>query len=60
MALTAAQVTQVAIGVGSLLAIAKFVPNQMVKAAALGAVGVIVARQLPFVGPALSVPAVTA
>jgi hypothetical protein len=32
-----------------LLAIAKFVPNQMVKAAALGALGVVVATKLPVV-----------
>lgn len=33
--------------------IAKFVPNQMVKAAAFGAMGVIVGKQIPYVQNAL-------
>lgn len=43
-----------AIAVGILLAVAKFVPNQMVKAGALGAAGVIVAKQIPYVQDALA------
>lgn len=35
-------------------AVYKFVPHQAAKAASLGVAGVIVARQLPFTGPALA------
>lgn len=38
-----------AIAVGILFAISRFVPNQMVKAGAIGAAGVIVASKLPVV-----------
>lgn len=43
-----------AIGVGLAVAIAKFAPNAMVKAAALGAAGVMVGRQLPYIRDALA------
>lgn len=43
-----------AIALGLVYAIAKFAPNPMVKAAAYGAMGVIVLKQVPFVGPALA------
>lgn len=49
-----AKLVPVAIGLGIALAVAKFAPNQMVKAAALGAAGVIVARQIPYVREALA------
>lgn len=42
------------IGVGLCVAIAKYAPNAMVKAAALGAAGVIVGKQLPYIGAALA------
>jgi hypothetical protein len=38
-----------AIAVGIAFAVAKFVPNPMVKAAAYGVIGVAVAKQLPVV-----------
>ncbi|WP_009518551.1 hypothetical protein [Hydrogenophaga sp. PBC] len=43
----------VAITVGIALAVAKFVPNAMVKAAAYGVAGVAIGKQLPFVKAAL-------
>ena len=54
MNLTSAQLMKLGIGLAAALAIAKFVPNAQVKAAALGVAGVIVARQLPYVGAALA------
>lgn len=48
-----ANLTKMAIGLGVALAIAKFVSNPMVRAAAYGVAGVIVARQLPYVKDAL-------
>lgn len=48
-----ASLTKAAIGVGIALAVAKFVSNPMVKAAAYGVMGVIVAKQLPFVKEAV-------
>lgn len=42
------------IAVAVCLAVSKFVPNQMVKAAALGVAGVVVAKQIPFVKDALA------
>jgi hypothetical protein len=38
-----------AIALGICFAVAKFVPNAMVKAGAYGVMGVIVARQIPYV-----------
>lgn len=43
-----------AIGVALCVAIAKYAPNQMVKAAALSAAGVIVGKQLPYISTALA------
>lgn len=42
-----------AIALAILYGVSRFVPNQMVKAAAYGAMGVIVAKQLPYVKEAL-------
>lgn len=42
-----------AIALGICFAISKFVPNAMVKAGALGVMGVIVAKNVPFVKNAL-------
>jgi hypothetical protein len=44
-----ADMTKLAIAAGILYAAYKFVPNQAVKAMALGAAGVVVAKQLPYV-----------
>jgi len=52
--MTAAQVTQLAIALGVCFAAYKFISNPIAKAAAIGVGAVIVGRQLPFVGPALS------
>jgi hypothetical protein len=41
------------IALAILYGVSKFVPNQMVKAAAFGAMGVIVAKQIPYVKEAL-------
>lgn len=49
-----AKLVPLAVGLGITLAIAKFAPNAMVKAAALGAAGVIVAKQIPYVRDALA------
>lgn len=49
----AASLTKAAIGVGIALAVAKFISNPMVKAAAYGVAGVIVAKQLPYVQDAV-------
>lgn len=46
--------TKSAIALGIVFAIYKFVPNQAVKAAALGVVGTIVARQIPYVQDAIA------
>lgn len=48
-----AALTKAALGLGVALAIAKFVPNQAVKAAAYGVAGMIVAKQIPFVQDAI-------
>lgn len=42
------------IGVAIGAAIYKFAPNQMVKAAALGAIGVMVLKRLPYTSAALA------
>lgn len=49
-----ATLTKAAIGLGIAYAVAKFVANPMVKAAAYGVMGVIVAGKLPFVQDALA------
>ena len=41
------------IALGILYAVAKFVPNPMAKAGAYGVMGVIVARQIPYLREAL-------
>uniref|UniRef100_UPI0035B44FAA hypothetical protein n=1 Tax=Hylemonella sp. TaxID=2066020 RepID=UPI0035B44FAA len=42
------------IALGIAYAVSKFVPNPMVKAAAFGVIGVIVAKQVPYVRDALA------
>ena len=49
-----ADLMKLAIALGVVWATYRFVPNAAVKAAALGVGGIIVARRLPFVGPALA------
>lgn len=44
----------VAIGGGIAFAVFKFAPNNLVKGAALGVLGTIVARQVPYVNTALA------
>jgi hypothetical protein len=44
-----AKLTKLAIGLGIIYAVYKFGPTQAVKAAALGAMGVAVGKQVPFV-----------
>lgn len=48
-----AALTKTAIALGVLFAASKFVPNPMVKAAAYGVMGVIVAKYIPFVQDAV-------
>lgn len=48
-----ATLTKAALAVGICIAVAKFVPNQIVKAAAYGVAGVIVAKQIPIVQDAM-------
>lgn len=55
MNLTTSQLTKLAIGVGICAGIYKFVSNPLVKTAAVGVAAVIVARQAPFLGDALSI-----
>lgn len=45
--------TKTAIALGIVYAVYRFVPNTAVKAAAMGVVGTIVARQIPYVNEAL-------
>jgi hypothetical protein len=54
MNLTASQLTKLGVALAACVAVYKFVPSQMVKAAALGVAGTIVAKQLPYVGDALN------
>lgn len=49
-----AQLSKTALALGVLYAIHKFVPNAMVKAAAYGVAGTIVAKHIPFVKDALA------
>lgn len=49
-----AQLSKMAIGAGICYAIYKFVENPMVKTAAIGVVGTIVAKQIPFVRDAIA------
>lgn len=46
--------TKLAIAAGVTFAVYKFVPNAAVKAAALGVIGVMVAKQVPYVSNALA------
>lgn len=48
-----ATLTKAAIGLGVALAVAHFVKNSAVKAAAYGVAGMIVAKQIPFVQDAI-------
>lgn len=48
-----AALTKVGIAAGVVFVIYKFVPNASVKAAALGVLGTIVAKQLPYVQDAI-------
>lgn len=52
--MTQENLLKLAMAAGATFAIYKFAPSSAVKAAALGVMGVIVARQLPIVGPALA------
>jgi hypothetical protein len=52
-AMNTAALTKLAIALGATYAAYKFIPNQSVKAAALGVMGVIVAKQVPYVNEAL-------
>jgi uncharacterized protein (DUF2062 family) len=54
MNLTSSQLTKLGVALGIAAAVYKFVPNQMVKAAALGVAGTIIAKQLPYVSDALA------
>lgn len=54
MNLTTSQLTKIGIALGVCFGIYKFVPNQMVKAAALGVAGTVIAKQLPYVSDALA------
>ncbi len=38
---------------GAAFAVYKFIPNQAVKGAALGVLGIVIAAQLPVIGPAI-------
>ncbi|MBL8506371.1 MAG: hypothetical protein JNJ51_08440 [Methylobacillus glycogenes] len=51
--LTSNKWVAIGIGLGIAYAVYKFGPNQAVKAAAMGVIGTIVARQVPFVQTAL-------
>jgi uncharacterized protein (DUF2062 family) len=53
MNLTSSQITKIGLALGICVAIYKFIPNQMVKAAALGVAGTVVAKQLPYISDAL-------
>lgn len=52
--MNSADLTKLGIALGATFAVYKFVPNAAVKAAALGVMGVIVARQVPYVSTALA------
>lgn len=54
MNLTTSQITKLAIALGVVYAVYRFVPNAAAKAAALGVGGVIVAKQIPYVSDALA------
>jgi xanthosine utilization system XapX-like protein len=54
MNLSTAQITKLGMALGIAFAVYKFVPNPAVKAAALGVVGTIVAKQIPYVSDALA------
>ena len=54
MNLTTSEMTKIGIALGVLFGVYKFVHNPMVKAAALGVMGTIVAKQLPYIGDALN------
>lgn len=54
MNLTSAEVTKLALALGACWAAYKFSPNAMVKTAAVAVGAIVVAKQLPYVGPALA------
>ena len=54
MNLTSSQLTKLGTALAISFAIYKFMPNPAVKAAALGVMGTIVAKQLPYVSDALA------
>lgn len=54
MNLTTSQIVKLALPLAACAAVVKFVPNKIAKTAAVAVGAVIVARQLPVVGPALS------
>lgn len=49
-----AKLVPLGISLGILYAVAKFAPNPMVKAAAYGTAGVIVAKQIPYLRESLA------
>lgn len=52
--MTSSDLTSLAIALGIVYAVYRFVPNASVKAAALGVGGVIVAKQIPYVKDAIA------
>lgn len=54
MNLSTSKLTSLGIALGACFAVYKFVPNSTAKTAAVAVAAVIVARQAPFIGPALS------
>lgn len=48
-----AALTKIAISLGVMYAAYRFIPNQQAKAASLGVMGVIVAKQIPYVQQSL-------
>lgn len=47
------EMVRTAVAVGILFAAYKFIPNQQAKAAALGVLGVVIAKQVPYVQDAI-------
>ncbi len=52
--LTSSQITRMGLGLAMCAAAYKFVSNPIVKAAAAGVAGVIIAKQIPYVSDALA------
>lgn len=54
MNLTSSQITKLAIALGVAYGAYRFIPNAQAKAAALGVMGTIIAKQIPYVSDALA------